>query len=623
MLGAMGGMQRRWAVVGSLLVLLVFGSGGCVGLHGRAPEGTFEERNRRREILRTARRLDSIDREECLDAARRLEESGAAAAPAAAFLADALLDGDPEIRRAAASALASIGPPAFEAAGVAIAEALRDPVPRVAIEAHVAWARAARRTGEAREGLDRFRGEEGDTIRLEALVAQARIGGFTGSYLPFLEAIDDSDPYRRELGYRGLRAVGAKAQGAVDKLAAYLSHPDEPSRRGASSVLASLGSPGLEPLRRGLRHDVGDVRASAAWGLGEMGPKAAAAVPDLLDRMEDPDPRVRNESARSLGRIDPERPEVVAALLAGLRSEAATREGSLEALSRGGRASAAAVAPLLDDPDPRLARCAADILLSVGPPARGIVASQGLPRTSERRVLRLRVLGGLSRDPAPWIERIAPFLEDPTEDARVEAVDAIGEFGPEGGAFAAGRLIPRLDDPSVRVARHAILALGRIGAPSAPAVDWLSRAAREGGDADRTAAVWALGEIGPAARRAVSTLVQALEDPYPPVRSEAIAALGKLGREAAPATDALVRTARSGPEGDRLDALVALGRVGNDPEGIVPFLLEVARSADREASVRAARSLLEIERATGGGGVSRELANHPDPRIRAWARRQP
>jgi HEAT repeat protein len=117
--------------------------------------------------------------------------------------------------------------------------------------------------------------------------------------------------------------------------------------------------------------------------------------------------------------------------------------------------------------------------------------------------------------------------------------------------------------------------------------------------------------------------VQALEDPYPPVRSEAIAALGKLGREAAPATDALVRTARSGPEGDRLDALVALGRVGNDPEGIVPFLLEVARSADREASVRAARSLLEIERATGGGGVSRELANHPDPRIRAWARRQP
>jgi len=63
------------------------------------------------------------------------------------------------------------------------------------------------------------------------------------------------------------------------------------------------------PVPQNLRH------AYAAWALGEIGPAAQGAVPDLLRALASPDPVVRTDIVKSLRKIDQRSPEVISALI--------------------------------------------------------------------------------------------------------------------------------------------------------------------------------------------------------------------------------------------------------------------------------------------------------------------
>ncbi len=63
------------------------------------------------------------------------------------------------------------------------------------------------------------------------------------------------------------------------------------------------------PVPQNLRH------AYAAWALGEIGPAARDAVPDLLRALASPDPVVRSDIVKSLRKIDQRTPEVISALI--------------------------------------------------------------------------------------------------------------------------------------------------------------------------------------------------------------------------------------------------------------------------------------------------------------------
>ncbi len=62
---------------------------------------------------------------------------------------------------------------------------------------------------------------------------------------------------------------------------------------------------GVELWVYDLKHGDARQRAEAAGALGEMGPQAREAVPDLVAALRDDDPLVRRQAARALGRIGP------------------------------------------------------------------------------------------------------------------------------------------------------------------------------------------------------------------------------------------------------------------------------------------------------------------------------
>ncbi|MBN1420414.1 MAG: HEAT repeat domain-containing protein [Planctomycetes bacterium] len=87
-------------------------------------------------------------------------------------------------------------------------------------------------------------------------------------------------------------------------------------------------------LRRGMTHADAWVRAAAANRLGEFGPDAAPAVPDLVRLLEgEKHPYPRRVAAQALGRIGVKGEEVNAALRAAAGAEEAeVREAAEEAL---------------------------------------------------------------------------------------------------------------------------------------------------------------------------------------------------------------------------------------------------------------------------------------------------
>ncbi len=102
--------------------------------------------------------------------------------------------------------------------------------------------------------------------------------------------------------------MGPAAEGAVGALAESM-HSDfggnynERTHQDyrAALALAAIGQPAVEALRVLLHEEAANDRAEAAMALGRIGPAAAAAAGDLIQRLEDDEERVRDEASRSLG----------------------------------------------------------------------------------------------------------------------------------------------------------------------------------------------------------------------------------------------------------------------------------------------------------------------------------
>jgi hypothetical protein len=118
------------------------------------------------------------------------------------------------------------------------------------------------------------------------------------------------------------------------------------------------------------------VRYRAAQKLEDMGPAAAAAVPDLIKALQDEQRWVRDASAVALGAIGPDATKAVPALLAALRDPTrVVRTSAAAALVRIGPAddeTVPALVRLLMDPDAAV-RLAAARALRMGKPAREAV----------------------------------------------------------------------------------------------------------------------------------------------------------------------------------------------------------------------------------------------------------
>jgi HEAT repeat protein len=303
-----------------------------------------QARGEQARVAEQVRRLSDPLVEERRAAAAAL--AGGRPAAAVAPLSAALRDGDAEVRRESARALARLGARA-SAAGPELQDLLRrESEPAVRVEA----ARALHAIGgeavtsaplEPLVGglLDAARGSaERDMPDVTVVDALAELGHAAVPHI--VAALRDGDPGVRWHASAALMHLGRRAAGHAPALRQAMDDPvwivrnaagraleevcgpeDLPAlvqavgdasvetRYHAARALARLGydaAPAVPALAVALRDEDWEVRTEAVRALGTTGHAAAAALPDLLIVLDgDADEQVREAAAWALGALEP------------------------------------------------------------------------------------------------------------------------------------------------------------------------------------------------------------------------------------------------------------------------------------------------------------------------------
>lgn len=86
-------------------------------------------------------------------------------------------------------------------------------------------------------------------------------------------------------------------------MARFLDDPDEGVREAAFAALSKLGLPALPSMLAIARDPRSEKRWEALWAVNRMGPAAHAALPALIDLLDDRDLRVRQDAAAAIATI--------------------------------------------------------------------------------------------------------------------------------------------------------------------------------------------------------------------------------------------------------------------------------------------------------------------------------
>ncbi len=140
------------------------------------------------------------------------------------------------------------------------------------------------------------------TTRENALQALGKLGPAAAPAIPrirpFLKA---GDAFARHAAAEALGSIGPAAANAVPDLIALWRDPDEFVRRTTGDAVGQIGPGGIPALVSALRDPNPEIRASAAWQLGEF--EAATAVAPLGAALRDKEVAVREAARRALAKI--------------------------------------------------------------------------------------------------------------------------------------------------------------------------------------------------------------------------------------------------------------------------------------------------------------------------------
>jgi HEAT repeat protein/flagellar basal body rod protein FlgF len=437
---------------------------------------------------------------------------------------------------------------------------------------------------------------EADTVSREYRAIRQALEDVGREAVPALCAMLEAGPPEMRIDAAwALGQIGDEARAAVPLLTGMLQSEDWELRRAASTALqrtapdsAVVTQAMVEAWTAALGGDDPRHRYEAAAALGRMGGKAAAAVPRLMERLDDP----TSGAARALGQIGPAAAGAVAALAKALQhQEPYVREQAADALGRIGPQARAAVPALLEamkDADWEVRWRAATAIGLIGAKDSGCLAVLTGLLEDENSYVRQRVaetLGQLGVG-STKIERLLQQAGRAEElGERVWPLFALGLIGekPASSVLSLTAILLR-DERSVRLA--ACEALARLGPLAKPAVPVLAELAGGRDGAVAAAAIDALAAMGPAAADAVGRLSLALEDDNPFIRRRAAKALGCIGTASATALPAL--TARLSDDSEQVAAACAeaIGRLGPPAAEAAEALRRLARH--RNGAVKSA-----------------------------------
>jgi len=516
----------------------------------------------------------------------------AAQAPTTAALKAALKNPDEKARIAAIDSLAKLGPGAQDAVKD-LAEQLADK--SAMVRAHAAWAlgRVGKGAQSAAPALVKSAADPDFHVRRESVEALMSIGDVELANPVLAAALEDKEPSVRVAALDALTEFGAAG---VPVLASALSKPD--TRYWAALALGELGpvaKGALPQLTEALSDEHPDVRREILLAIGRLGAEAAPAVPTITKLVSDKDQSVQNAAAYSLGQIGPPAKSSLDALREGMKSTdelmptvCAWAMARIEPDSKEAWANAKPLLlAALRHKNPRVQALSLKGLLDMGtPPAELLPVLNEVLAESDPKLVDeiLAVLASSGHEGLPGL-----ILALKRPESRGHAALLLERLGPKASEAVPG-LIVAAGDKSAEVRREALYALGAILAGKGPADPAIIAALDDQDTQVRATAAYALGRIGPASRGAVGKLRPMLESDEPLVRVVSAWALvhitpqdDEVTRKAVPI---LIQGLKSETVAVRRGSANALGKLGPKAREAAGALTDATR--DPDATVRTA-----------------------------------
>lgn len=483
--------------------------------------------------------LDDPNATVAMHAADALGLMGPAAAPATGDLVQTLKHQDEQVAAHAAQALGAIS-----ANAETVVPALTDQLGSQSEIIRVASAFALGRFGEAAKsavpGLANRLSDPSVDVRVAAAQTLGSIGPDAAGAVPQLEkAMDDSAGI---VTLSAFEALGAIKGPAVSVLAKRLSDPAFLPL--AAAVLGQMGadaSPATSALVKQLKStDDQEAQFEILVALGSIGPKAAAAVPDLMDLAK-----------------------------AGKES---SRRGAIYALAKIGDDKAIPVfqANLRNAADPLLQRVSAWGLVMLDPtnqqyinqalPLLSSALEDEMPLVRKEAAIAIQKMGSKG---ASGVPALVKALETSGSSVQVEILDALAQVGPAAQP-ALPEAVKLLSSPDPTVRYTATYLLGQLGEAAKGATPALEKILEGQDEFGQAVAAWALVKIDPTPKhrqQAVPFMIKALEHEVPNVRAQAAEMLGVIGLSNPQAKAALQKAAQDDDETVRKAAQAALSKL--------------------------------------------------------------
>ncbi|MEM9906226.1 MAG: HEAT repeat domain-containing protein [Cyanobacteria bacterium P01_D01_bin.44] len=396
-----------------------------------------------------------------------------------------------------------------------------------------------------------------------------------------------SPPGHQSQALEALIEMGPEAKAAIPVLESELNAADSSLRAQIPQALATIGGADtLSILLGALRHRDPMVKSAAVTALGSLEAEAYPAVPALRRALRAP--QLAPKAAQALGQIGPGAQAAVPNLIARLSGAANIRFAAVEALGDIGPAARTATPALVDllgdsTTGQAAGRALADIGAATVPDLLEALKSRNAT-VQHNAVKALGLLGPDAAEAAPLLARLMPSSD---QALQADVFKALANMGKP----AVPVLITALDDPSLR--GIAAISLGNIGPDAEAAVPALLEIFER--------PTFAEPEPPPLVQPGSSPIIQTglqirpdfeLElEPDPQLNLEPDLEFDLEPDFELELDPILVNPSPSPGRGIRLSAALALGKIGANTDVVVPDLIRLLNHSDWVVRSEAAKAL--------------------------------